>query len=158
MVAGEIVDAIDAEACAVGRRMQARRIGQLEGLVGRAGDQRQAVVVIERVFVIAEAEQLLRAVVQRRRHVVRRFDAQLRLHDVERAEEGVVGLRAAVVEARLDLAVTAAVQRRRAAGLQSRTRGHVDDRRRAQAVFGRKRAGIHFDALGELGAQHLAEA
>ncbi len=148
VVTGEAVDAVDPITRAVVDRIQARGIGQLETLVGDTGDKGQAAVVVDNMVVIAEAQKRGRAVVQGCVGIIGAFDAELRLLVAERTEEGIVAVRAAIGDAGLVIAVTAAIDRHRAAVLQARLGQHIDDAGGAQAVLRRQGAGHQCDALG----------
>ncbi len=160
-----VADAVDDQAGVAGRRRRVVRevrvlagaVGDLEGLLRGAEDQRHPVGRIQDVVEVAERLDLVAVVVQRVGAAVRRFDADAGVQEAARHERAVGAPRAAVFEARLDLVVAAAVDRDVPAVLEAALGGDVDHAGRAQAVLGRQGAGDQLDVGGQARAQGLAE-
>ena len=133
---GNVDDAVDRQP---EDGLLAVQVRNLELADGSAEHERDAVVVVEDVFEIAEAVILRGVIVDRIRAAVGRLDAQVVAQKVAGDEVAEGSRAAAVVEARLNRAVAAAVHGDRAArGLQPALGRDVDDARGAQAVFGRQ--------------------
>ena len=132
-------------------------VRDLEGLVGGAQDHRDAAGRVDDLVEIAEAAELVGVVVQRVGAAVGGLDAQVVVQEAAGDEQiGVVRM-LRDLEARLDLAVAAAVQRHLAAVFIVGLGGDIDDAGGAQAVFGGQGAGDQLDAAGQAGADGLAE-
>ena len=110
--------AVDRERRAVGiqyARCHAPQVRDLERAGGGAERETQPVGLVEDVLHIGKAMRLPGVVMKGIGAAVGRLDAEIAVQEIARDEVVEVSRRAAVVEARVDLAVAAAVERNRAA-------------------------------------------
>ncbi|MBW8760357.1 MAG: hypothetical protein JF586_22435 [Burkholderiales bacterium] len=155
VVAGIVALAIHRQAQ---RGLLPTQVGDLERTDRRAGAGGDAVVAIEDVLDVAEGMVLVRVIVQRIRAAVRRLHAEVARKRISRDEVVHVARAARVVDAGLDGAVAAAVDRDGPAGLDRvGLRLDVDDAGRAQAVLRRQGAGDQRHRLDQARIQRLAE-
>ena len=128
-------------------------------LADRAAEHdRDAILLVQDVLEVAEAVILRGVIVDGIRAAVRRLDAEVVAQKIARNEVAVGSGATAVAEARLDLAVTAAVQGYGAAlGLNAALGGDIENAGGAQSVFRRQRAGHQTDRGDEARIERLPE-
>ena len=136
---------------------EARRVGDLEAVVGVAADEADAILGAEDVVGVDEDVALVGAVVVRRGAAVRALDAELGAAELARDEEVGGAAVAAVLEARLVGPVAAAIGGHRAAVLEPALGADVDDAGGLQAVLGRQGAGDQAEAVDQARTERLAE-
>ena len=133
-------------------------VRNLEHVVRGAEDRGDAAVLVEDVLQEREAVPLLGAVMQRIGTAIGGFDAQRIRGVVARDEVVEAAVRAAVIEARRDLAVAAAIDADLAAFVEQAGLGlHVDDAGGAVAIFGRQGAGDQLHRFRQPRIEGLSE-